>query len=263
MKLIETLKRLRDDAKATYEKDVKVEGAKNIPARDDIPLLSNIWIRLDDVTCVYADMMHSTQLSVRREPNTVARMYELFTANAVRILNEFGAEYVDVRGDGAFGLFTDRAGLYKAFAAAVTIKTFTNDYAAPIVKSSGLEFALTSHIGMQSGRLLVKRIGLRGDMQNEVWAGRPVNVAAKLASRGAGNQLVVSAPVYDRFQSDLIYSSCGCRWEGGNRISGSSTPLWEAIEVDPAIFGSAKAHILKSSWCPEHGEATCNGILAL
>jgi len=264
MNLDSLLITLGKDAAALYKEDVAIESAKNIPEPAEIPLQGNTWIRLEDVTCVYADMMRSTQLSVRREPQTVAKLYQLFTGNAVRILNEFDAEYIDVRGDGAFGLFSGRKGFYKALAAAVTVKTFTARHGARIVKESGLAFPLTCHLGIQSGRLLVKKLGLRGDMQNEVWAGRPVNVAAKLASRGGAGQLVVSKNVYDRFESDLIYLSCGCgKSADGRRITGKKSPLWKEVEVDPSVFGSGTAHVLDSDWCVIHGEETCNGILAL
>lgn len=263
MKLSEVLETLTDDAKKLYAEDVEVEEKQEIPDPKDIPLLTNKWLKLDDVTCVYADMTRSTQLSVRREAKTVAKLYQLFTGNAVRILNTFGAEYIDVRGDGAFGLFTGDKGFYRAFAAAVTIKTFTSSKAFPIVKESGLEFKLASHIGLQAGRLLVKKIGLRGEMQNEVWAGRPVNIAAKLASRGSDNQLLVSPSVYDRFKSDYIYLSCGCTTENGKRVQGKKVPLWTETEVDSAVYGFDKAYVLSSEWCEVHGEETCNEILDL
>jgi class 3 adenylate cyclase len=263
MKLVELLTDLEADARGLYGKKVEIKSVEAIPDSSDIPLLNNSWLRLDDVTCVYADMVRSTELSVSRDAAVVGKLYELFTGNAVRILNEFGAEYIDVRGDGAFGLFTGDKGFYSAFAAGVTIKTFVSDRAAAIVKSSGLEFPLASHMGIQSGRLLVKRIGLRGDMQNEVWAGKPVNVAAKLASMASSNQLTVSSSAYDRFKSDLIYLSCGCQWIDGKRIVGDKVKLWDPIDVDAAIFGFDKAYVLKSNWCSEHGEATCNGILNL
>lgn len=263
MKLSDTLKTLRDEAKALYDLPVGIEFVGHVPERKDIPLEGPNWLRLDDVTCVYSDMMRSTQLSVRRDPGAVAKLYELFTSNAVRILNDFDAEYIDVRGDGAFALFTDRAGFYRAFAAAVTIKTFTSAYAAPIVKNSGLEFELASHSGMQFGRLLVKRIGLRGEMQNEVWAGRPVNVAAKLAAQGDENQLVVSKMVYDRFESELIYMSCGCHIENGVHTPGDKVGLWHEVSADSSLFGADTIYALNSNWCTIHGDATCKGILSL
>ena len=40
----------------------------------------------------------------------------------------------------------------------------------------------------------MRRLGLKGAKQNEVWAGMPVNVAAKLSSVAGPNQVVVSGP---------------------------------------------------------------------
>ena len=43
---------------------------------------------------------------------------------------------------------------------------------------------------------LVRRLGLRGTKQNEVWAGKPVNMASKLSSLAGPNEVVASARVF-------------------------------------------------------------------
>jgi hypothetical protein len=47
------------------------------------------------------------------------------------------------------------------------------------MKDCHTKHALKTGIGMDYGTLLVRRLGLRGTRQNEVWAGKPANMAAK------------------------------------------------------------------------------------
>ena len=152
----------------------------------------------------------------------------------------------------------------QALAAGITAKTFVFHKAREIASAEIEGFTLASHAGLQSGRLLVKRLGLRGDMQNEVWAGRPVNVAAKLASRAGPDQLLVSGSVFDRFTPERIRTSCGCAWHGTELVEAEEkSDLWKPIAVDKVVFGFEQAYVLASDWCPNHGQETCEAILQL
>ncbi len=83
-----------------------------------------------------------------------------------------------------FALFNSDQ-VYRALAAAVTFKTFAAKFFAPTLKEILLQ--LGAHIGIDKETVLVRKIGLkrhagRSDRQNEVWAGKPVNMASKLAA---------------------------------------------------------------------------------
>ena len=261
------LTELAQQARVQFNTSLTIEDRAEIPASLAIPKENNHWLRYEDVTCVYADMVKSTELSVTKAPQTVGKMYELFTGNVVNIMNHlFEADYIDVRGDGAFGLFVGRAGLYKAVAAAITIKTFIEFHARDIASTLGISTPLASHIGMQRGRLLAKRIGLRGDFQNEVWAGKPVNVAAKFAALGGSNELVTSKEVFDALGSDLLYKSCGCtrNKDGSATYTGAVKDTWEPpTPVEYSKYGTTSVYKLKTSWCPNHGDDYCRQILEL
>jgi class 3 adenylate cyclase len=92
-----------------------------------------------------------------------------------------------VRGDGVFALFNSDQ-VYRALAAAITFTTFAREVFATEMKKLGYE-GIGAHIGIDQKPVLVRKIGLkriddRTDRQNEAWAGKPVNMAAKLASLG-------------------------------------------------------------------------------
>ena len=255
---------LKDDAKEKFD-STTTQDVNEIPSDlDRIPLDKPHWLRVKSVVAVYGDMVGSTKLSVAsgRRVKTTASIYELFTATWVRILNEFGAKYIDIQGDGAFGLFDGPGARYPALCAAVTFKTSAKEWIEAWVKEkTGDTAEIGAGFGMDEYTVMVKRIGMRGEeRQNEVWAGKPINVAVKLAALAEANQLLASDRLHKAFKSDLIYLSCECPKDG---YPEGKAPLWETLSVDEEELGLDTAYVLTANWCPTHGDDYCSGILAL
>lgn len=247
-----------------YSQGEQIQSISSIPlSSSDIALDSNTWLKIDDIICVFIDMKNSTQLSAQRHDKTTAGIYQLFTGTAVKILNNFGAAYIDVRGDGAFGLF-DNNKLYHALAAGVTFKSFSKYELPRLVQIEGIN--ITCHIGMDSKTVLVKKVGIRRiadktDKQNEVWAGKPVNMASKLATSGDENDLWISERVFGKFYrggSELVLKSCGCK-------SGKKSNLWIMQDVtnEPKYDFDKAYKLISAGWCEVHGGEYCSKILNL
>jgi class 3 adenylate cyclase len=244
-----------------YEQGTTSEIRNSIPPTDDIPLVNRRhWFQIPDVISVFVDMIGSTKLSAQRHARGTAKVYQFFTGTAVDIFHTFDAPYIDVRGDGVFGLFNQDQ-VYLALASAVTFKTFVEtEFVDRFKRDTGIE--LGAHIGIDQGTVLVRRIGLkrhddRTDRQNEVWAGKPVNMSAKLASKSEARQLLVSDRYFDRLAHERVLRSCGCP---GNR----KVDLWTPIDVTPdSKFDFDTAYCLKTHWCEEHGKEYCNAIITL
>jgi len=243
-----------------FRSSVEVISKGEIPDTNNIPLDSARWFKIPDIICVFVDMKNSTKLSAVTHDRSTARAYQLFTGTAVRLFDSFNAPYIDVRGDGVFAMFNQNQ-MYRAFAAAVSFKTFAAKVFAPTMKDkTGLDVG--AHIGIDQKTVLVRRLGLRRhaqrtDRQNEVWAGKPVNMAAKLASLGGADELLVSDRYYDRIKDEHVRKSCGCPNE-------TKADLWTPIDVsENPIFDFDTAWKLSSSWCQKHGTEFCNTILSL
>jgi hypothetical protein len=104
-----------------------VETVSRIPDTTNIPLKDNKWLKIEDVICVYADMIASTKLSANDKYGArTASAYELFTGTIIRIFHYFDAAYIDVKGDGVFALFNSNQ-VYHSLVAAVTVKTFAEE----------------------------------------------------------------------------------------------------------------------------------------
>jgi len=235
---------------------VTTQKVTSIPDPAKIPLEGTHWLSVDDVTCVYADMVGSTRLQIGKSPIDTARAHQIFVDSLVRTFNQFNAEYIDIKGDGAFGIFIGKSSPVVGLCAAVTFKTICGK----ILKNKIPGFSLETHLGIDFKNVLLKRVGLRGEKQNEVWAGKPVNMAAKLSSLSAPDTVLVSDRVYNVVSKTPFHQkavmSCGCP-------SGTSTTLWGSKDLTGiGYFDFTTAYSLKSNWCDTHGEDVCQDLLS-
>ncbi len=236
------------------------------------PTNKGLWSQIPKVTAVFADLKNSTELSATERSEVAARAYTYFIRAMAVTLERFSAKYVDIQGDGIFGLFSGPGSAFLAAACGVTMKTLVErEVSARFKKDASTDWELTAGIGIDQGTLLVRRLGLRGTKQNEVWAGKPVNMAAKLSSLAASNEMVVSDRVFGLYERAskrrraLIWS-CGCN--GGVQGAGLDVPigrticLWER-ELAPEDLGLdfANLHRLRSPWCVTHGPEFCEVIV--
>lgn len=245
-----------------FSKDVQIIETTEIPSTDSIPYSDpQQWMRIPSVICVYVDMRGSTALSAEERDKKTAAAYQLFTGTAVRTFTAFDAAYIDVRGDGAFGLF-DSKFPHLALACAVTFRTFCSEVIIPKIRSATNE-SVGNHIAIDQRTVLVRKIGFKRrrdniDWNNEVWAGRPVNMAAKLASRAKDDEIVVS----DRYHSSLKHEnallSCECHAD----FFGNKSSLWDNTYLwGNKNFDFENCYVLKSQWCQKHGREYCQSLV--
>jgi len=243
-----------------FDRGANVQVQAEIPDTDAIPIQdAQQWLKVPDVICVFVDMKDSTRLSASAHDKGTASAFQLFTGGAVRILNSFDPAYIDVRGDGAFALF-NKGSEHRALVAAVSFKTFAHEVAVKKIKER-TDQDVGCHVGIDQKTVLVRKVGMkrvggRTDRQNEVWAGKPVNMAAKLASMSDHNQIVVSDRFFARLSDEHALVSCGC---GKN---GQQETLWSEIDLSKDTrFDFPKAHVLRSNWCVKHGAEYADALL--
>lgn len=251
----EPIQAIIDEETKHFRDTVSVTERRTIPDTSIIPIENPThWFKIPDVIACFVDMEGSTQLSAGTHANTTAKCYRYFTNTAVRMFHEMDSPYIDVRGDGVFALF-DHNKAHTALAAVVSFKTFVAKEFMPRAKEATGGAVIGGHYGIDCKTVLVRKMGLkisngRTDRQNEVWAGKPVNMAAKLASKSTDNQIWVSDRFHKKLTGEKARMSCGC-----GSSSGESMPLWSEINVsDDARFDFEKAMMLKSNWCEKHGK---------
>ncbi|MBZ0111192.1 MAG: hypothetical protein K8J08_01895 [Thermoanaerobaculia bacterium] len=248
-----------DDQVATYARGRAISTTNHIPDTTEIPIENQRhWLKIPDVVCVFVDMLGSTLLGATTHDKSTAGAFQLFTGSAVRLFSEFESPYIDVRGDGAFALF-DSDQPHRALAAAVTFKTFAELEFTPRVRAdTGVQVGC--HIGIDQKTVLVRKVGFkryrgRSDRQNEVWAGKPVSMAAKLAAMTKNGELLTSDRYYNNLTADRARFSCDC---GGRR-----SLLWAEVDVSgDSNFDFDTSYRLGSCWCRIHGAEYCESVLA-
>ena len=253
------------------ELGVQVVGKNEVPETG--PANGGVWWRIPNVTAVFADLKGSTDLNVSGSRRDSALAYTYFIRAMAVILDRFSAGYIDIQGDGIFGLFSGPGSIFKAAACVITMRTeVERTVSARFNRDASTQWDLEAGLGIDRGTLLVRRLGLRGTKQNEVWAGKPVNTAAKLSSVAGPNQVVVSDRVFagyegaSKLRKRAMIWSCGCEGSlqgGGLDVpAGQTSRLWneeptpEGLGLDfPCIFR------LKSAWCAFHGMEFCETIV--
>ena len=257
---------------AQEELGIQITRRNEVP--DTGPTNKGVWWQIPNVTAVYADLKGSTALSAESTPRVAAFAYTYFIRATALILERFGAGYVDIQGDGIFGLFSGSVSAFSAAASAITMRTqIERDVAKRFERDTQSEWELTAGIGIGRGTLLVRRLGLRGTKQNEVWAGKPVNMAAKLSSVADSNQVVVSERVFrdyeqaSKLRRRVLIWSCGCNGspsigKGLDVPPGQTTCLWGKEPAPQEVdFDLEFIHRLKSAWCKIHGPEFCEALV--
>ena len=267
-KYIEGIQELIDDRIRVFRIDNSITIRNLLVGNGDYPLADNLWYKVPDVVCLFVDIRNSTGLSATTHDKSTASIYELFTGTAVRMFHQLGAGYIDIKGDGVFALFNSNQ-VHRALVAAVTFKTFATEKFLPLTKAKlNGAVSIGFHMGLDQKTVLVKQVGIkdaegRDRRKNEVWAGKTINMAAKLAARSQDGEFLVSDRYYDRLsKKDYIQKTCGCV-TNGNTAGGGVVDVWEMRDMSQEkSFDFDKAYSMKNCWCTTHGKEWAERILA-
>lgn len=254
---------LDDHVKTEFARNPKVEESGHSLDLSSLPVAARRWVRVEEIVAVVADLRHSTSLGTgNQHAASTASIYEAAVYPAVRILVETKADDLAIQGDGVVGIYWGERRFERAFAAGVTIKTFSSKTLVERLERRWPELAEVGtgfKTGIAASSILVKKIGIpRSDHQKEVWAGKAVNFASKAAQAGERNDLIVTGTAWDILsKNDYIAYSCSC-----NR--GPSPRLWEDIEIRniPTEKDEHLGRRLTTEWCSVHGREFCSAILA-
>lgn len=250
-----TLLDLSARTKQKFESMPKVIGKDGNFSIDNLKI-GDEWHRLSDLVAVMVDLKSSTNLAKGKKPASVASIYDAGMGGVVKIFKSLDSDFVDIQGDGGFALFWGEKRFERAFTAAVTVRTFSDDLVKQIYAKWSDEPETGFKVAIASGPVLVKLVGLprKTELQEPVWAGRPVNYAAKAAQQTEPTVLLVTASVWDELEdNEYIVFSCGC--------NGPTSLLWEDYLLEKIPDDEKWGKALKSTWCAVHGEEFCNSIL--
>lgn len=226
-----------------------------------VPIVARKWHKGTDVVAVFADLKNSSQLGVNMHPKSTASVYEAAVGGVVEILDSFDANYLDIQGDAAFGVFWGERRTERAMCAGITIKTFSGAMAERFENKWPSQPDTGFRVGVAASTILVKKVGVprHPAKQRPVWAGRAVNYASKAGAAADRHELVVTGTIWDRIErNDYLTLTCDCG-------TGPSDTLWEDVTIErlrEGDEGDAAGRLLTSDWCDTHGEEFCQAILS-
>lgn len=263
--LEELFAELKEGADKRYD-DFKIKEVGSISQiYEDSYLEQPVWLGGDKkFVCLFIDLDKSSKMSFKKHPATMAKIYDYFTQTLIDILSHesIHAEYIDIKGDGAFGIFEGDDAAFRALSAALSFGTFFRKYIRKKFQTAedAINFKATIHVD----KILVKRIGTRGARNNnEVWAGRLVNKAAKLglvvphiyAQDDSFNPsdmsvLIVSQDIFDIFKQKSEYAVNHCGHDlAGNEV-GYINQLWKEFDAsDIDELSEDTVYYAPGLWC--------------
>ena len=250
---------------------IEIAQATDVPEVG--PAHRGLWQQIPNVTAVFADLKRSTELSATHSRKETAFAYTYFIRAMAVVLEGFEAKYVDIQGDGIFGLFSGKHSTFLAAACAITMRTqVESEVAVRFRQNISTDWNLTTGVGVDNGTLLVRRLGLKGTKQNEVWAGTAVNMAAKLSSLAEPNQVAVSDRVFcqykraSKLRQRALFQSCGCdghtRGRGLDVAMGDAACRWDKKAAPKRLGLDFRCYYrLRSAWCARHGSEYCETMV--
>jgi len=249
-----------DEASEVLSKNPPVDDVdpEDVDAYDLPDSHNKTWFRIDDVVVVFADLQNSTALGTGKHAASTAAIYRAATGNVVSIVNAFDADFIQIQGDGVFAIFWGDLRYERALCAGVTIKTFSEETLVPKLESRWKDDPETGFkVGIASGRTLVKNLGTpRNESEQEpVWAGKPVNFAAKAAQQAVRHELIVTGSVWDAIR-DNDYLTVTCRCSPGPN-------LWKDVVIGKLTHDEdeAEGRLLSAKWCATCRDEFCAAIL--
>lgn len=179
--------------------DSNYEDHKGIPPRDRLTFTNGFYV---DVTVIFIDMRGSKALSEKHTRPVLAKIYRAYISETVAVLRDNSTiSEVYIEGGGVWAVFNTRtkpdvnsvfetAAKVASLIAAINVKLSKKGY-------SGIKIG----IGIDDGESLYIKAGHKGSSINEVvWIGRVVGLAASLCSNGnrtwADNEMMISDRVY-------------------------------------------------------------------
>ena len=134
------------------------------------------------------------------------------------------------------------------------------------------QWEMAAGIGVDRGKLLVRQLEIRGTGMNEVWAGTPVNTAAKLSGVAGLNEVAVSDRVFADYENSAktrrraLLWGCGCRGNARGRGLDLASNEAEYLRKQNSVPGNLgldfdRIYRLRKPWCPTHGAEFCEAMV--
>lgn len=224
-----------EDIKAEIQQILKTQWqrreGRNIPEAEDVQL-GNDAVELD-ATVLYADMADSTGLVVGYKDWFAAEVYKTYLRGACEIIKNNGGAITAFDGDRVMAAYIGEDKNTSAAKTSLQINYLCREIINPALKVEypNSAFILEQSVGIDTGKLLLARTGVRG-FNDLVWVGRSANYAAKLCALRNG--------YYSSFITEDVFSKLH---ESAKLGGNPKQPMWEKV-----MWTDKGIPIYRSSW---------------
>src|SRR5215207_10057634 len=193
------------------------------------------------VTVLFADVVDSTGLGERLDPEQVAEImngaFAFFDASVTR----YGGTVARLLGDAIIAFFgapvAHEDDAERAVRAGLDLQAAAREYAEEVRRNYGVDFKV--RVGINTGLAVLATMG--GEIRTEYTAmGDTTNVAARMQSAAKPGSVLISANTYHLVKELFVFKP-----RGATMIKGKSTPI-ETYEVlaPRAVPGLGKSRLL-------------------
>src|ERR671920_573652 len=173
------------------------------------------------VTVLFADVVDSTGLGERLDPEQVAEIMNGVFAFLNASVTDYGGTVARLLGDAIVAFFgapvAHEDDAERAVRAGLDIQAAAREYAALVEREYGVDFGV--RVGINTGLAVLAAVG--DEIRTEYTAmGDTTNVAARLQSAAAPGSVLISADTYH-----LVKQLFEIRPRGGAMVKGKSAPI--------------------------------------
>src|SRR3989442_3202376 len=193
------------------------------------------------VPAVFADLVGSTSLAERLDPEEVKLIVGEAVARIVRATEEFGGTVKDLAGDGVLALFgapvSHEDDAERALRAALKIVQEIREYGGEVARGWDVE-GLAVRVGVATGPVVLGQVGAGQRIEYAAF-GDTVNIAARLQAHAQPGTVLAGAATHQ--MAEPLFS-----WGSPRELAvkGKAQPVL-AFEVERALPASGKARGLR------------------
>jgi class 3 adenylate cyclase len=205
-----------------------------MPDREEITIGSG---RRFDLAVLFLDVcaFSSRPNWMADEQKVVLALMNIFMAEMLSIVKDFGGTYEKNTGDGLMAYFgedaaTDSERVKPAIEAAVVMHYVNDRLITPWLKNQNVQ-PLDFRVGIDHGPVTIARVGIRGEKNSRVAIGTTANIACKLMNRIPNGGICIGHNVYRSLPHNWARACCQCDQPSGFVYVATQTP-YEAWELN-------------------------------
>jgi class 3 adenylate cyclase len=203
-----------------------------MPDRDDITIGSGKRFELAVLfldICSFSARPNWTP----EEQDVVLGIMNVFMAEMLSIVHDFGGTYEKNTGDGLMAYFgedgsTEAERVKPAVEAAVVMHYFNDQLFTPWIKGQKTQ-ALSFRVGIDHGPVTIARVGIRGEKSSRVAIGTTANLACKLMNLIPNGGICIGHNAYRNLPNNWAQSCRQCDQPSGFIYVANGAPYaaWE------------------------------------